>query len=463
MERITLLIRTVKTRGEIRLRFRLIDGREVDLYHKSLIKADLKDLTKFNIDGTLRPKVSIYNYDLKVRIEDEILKMRRAYLALCERMQKQNITGKIFEDAIAVIDNPIERSQEQETLLKRYERFIEEGYRDKIFGEGRMKHYKVVLGSLKRFLEIRHLSNITPKEFDSDMLMDLMHFFIEEYKYVGKYPKVFTYMKKCYVPKKIRGRNTVITRMKKLQAFFNELEERTEIYTSPFRKLGKKRKAQVMKEEYDDPRYLHQDEFLKILQTEVPPDLKETKDAFLLQCSFGCRFSDFKALNMSKISVSEDGIPYIHYLPQKTKRDNVNKLEVETPIMCFALDIIKKYKFRFPVLKYLSGRKGYNQKIKELLEYCHIFRMVKIYDKNKCDNIFMPIYKFGSSKLSRSTHIDMMRKVQVDLYASGLHKRGSKAVFRYTKSELADQFKLMCSAFDQPIYKVNSKLEITKD
>lgn len=52
MERITIFIRTKKKSGSIRLRFRLIDGREVDLYHKSEIKADLKDLEKFNAVDT---------------------------------------------------------------------------------------------------------------------------------------------------------------------------------------------------------------------------------------------------------------------------------------------------------------------------------------------------------------------------------------------------------------------------
>ena len=463
MERITLFIRTVKTQGAIRLRFRLIDGREVDLFHKSQIKADLKDLSKFNMDGSLRPKVSIYNSDLKAQIDDEISKIRTAYLTLCERLDKTHITGDLFEQAIELLDSPIPEVKEEEDLLKRYERFIEEGFRDKIFGEGRKRHYYVVLGSLKRFLNIKHLPKITPKEFDSNLLMDLMHFFADEYKYVEKYPKVFADMKARDLPKQVRERNTVITRMKKLQAFFNELEERDEIEISPFRKLGRKRKAQVMKEEYDEPRFLHQDEFLRIMATEVPKELQETKDVFLLQCSFGCRISDFKALTMEKVSVNDDGIPYIHYLPQKTKRENFSKEEVETPIMKFALDIIKQYEFNFPILKYVSGKSGYNVKIKKLLEHCKIDRLVKIYDEAKGDNVFLPLHEFGSSKLCRSTHVDMMRKVQVDLYASGLHKEGSKAVHRYTKSELADRFTLMCAAFNQPKYKVNSKLEIISE
>ena len=64
---LTLFRRTIKSEGMIKLRFRLKDGREVDLYHKSEIKADIKDLAKLEDDGELRPKVSIYNHELKER------------------------------------------------------------------------------------------------------------------------------------------------------------------------------------------------------------------------------------------------------------------------------------------------------------------------------------------------------------------------------------------------------------
>lgn len=44
MKGLTLFRRTTKSEGMIKLRFRLKDGREVDLYHKSETKADIKDL-----------------------------------------------------------------------------------------------------------------------------------------------------------------------------------------------------------------------------------------------------------------------------------------------------------------------------------------------------------------------------------------------------------------------------------
>ena len=42
MKGLTLFRRTIKSEGMIKLRFRLKDGREVDLYHKSETKADIK-------------------------------------------------------------------------------------------------------------------------------------------------------------------------------------------------------------------------------------------------------------------------------------------------------------------------------------------------------------------------------------------------------------------------------------
>jgi len=85
----------------------------------------------------------------------------------------------------------------------------------------------------------------------------------------------------------------------------------------------------MMRESYDPPVFLLQDEFLKVKDTEVPDTLQETKDAFILQCAFGCRISEFKRLSMDNIAVSDDGVMYIHYLPEKTLRENIARKEIE--------------------------------------------------------------------------------------------------------------------------------------
>jgi len=166
---------------------------------------------------------------------------------------------------------------------------------------------------------------------------------------------------------------------------------------------------------------------------------------------------------MDKISVTKDGIPYVHYLPIKTKNAQYDNREVETPILRYALDIIKESQFNFNILKYYNGKSGYNVKIKDLLKHCEIFRKVAVYDEATADNKYERICDVASSKLCRKTHVDMMNKVQINMYAAGLHKEGSDAVERYTKLDIKDRFVLMCAAFKQPMYKVDENLNVIEE
>lgn len=102
--------------------------------------------------------------------------------------------------------------------------------------------------------------------------------------------------------------------MNKVQAFFNEPLEQEEIEISPFHKLGRKRKASMMREVF-------------------------------------------------------------------------HKEDVQTPIVRYAFDILKLRPFDFAIIRYPSGKSGYNVKIRQLLEYCGIDRKVKSFDAEKKDNV----------------------------------------------------------------------------
>lgn len=129
------------------------------------------------------------------------------------------------------------------------------------------------------------------------------------------------------------------------RAFFNELEAKDEITKSPFRRLTSDRRKTLFRVMYDEPAFLRQEEFQKVLDTEVPEELSQVKDTFILNCCFGCRIGDFRRLNMDKISVSPEGIPYIHYIPSKTTGSQTTNAEIKTPIIRLAYDIIMRTKF----------------------------------------------------------------------------------------------------------------------
>jgi hypothetical protein len=66
----------------------------------------------------------------------------------------------------------------------------------------------------------------------------------------------------------------------------------------------------------------------------------------------------------------------------------------------------------------------------------------------------------GHGIIWRSHIQDIMAKYQIDMYAAGLHRRGSKAVERYTNMEIREDFALRNIAFRQPAYKVDKDLNV---
>ena len=458
MEKITFNITTSKKK-DVKVRYRLRDGRKIQLCHKSDIVADVTDLAKFNPDGTTKSRVSVFNQHLSKGLTAEYQLMVKAYTLMKDN--GYDMTSDVFELEISKLKNPIVQTRiDKPNVVASFRTYADKSLRHGVIGDARFRHIAVVADKLERFLIINGISGITTEEFDADNLMDFRDFIFDEYKYVKHYPKLYENVKDQNKPQSRLSMNTVVSQMKMLQTFFTELEDTDEISKSPFRKLGKDRKKTVMKTKYDDPVFLRDDEFFSILKTDVPSSLQDTKDAFLVQCAFGCRVSDFRKMDMNTISVSEDGIPYVHYIPQKTADAQTGNEEIQTPIVRYAFDIIKRTGFVFPILNNLYGKNGYNASIKYLLRICKIDREVAQYNEESRQNEYSPLYSVGSSKLCRKTHVDMMNKVQVDMYAAGLHKEGSLAVTRYTKLELKDRFALLNAAFKQEQYKVNKKFNI---
>lgn len=459
MERITLRVRTKKKEGTVPLMFRLRDTNGVDIYYKSDIAADVKQLDKFETDGSPKKKVTTVDKSLVQDIKDRKELIRQAYVAM--KKQGLDITSEVLQVEVEKRVNPIvDLRTENPSLINRYKKYAEDALRDGIIGAARQKHINIVGAKLERFLIINGLSEITPEEFTSDTLMEFRNFIYDEYLYVEKHKRLYKGIKPHNLPTERTSTNTVVSQLKMLQTFFNVLDDADEIRKSPFRKLGAERRKAVMKTQYDDPIFLRAEELEMVRKAKVAPSMEDARDAFVVQCAFGCRVGDFQGFSMDKVAVSDDGIPYIHYIPHKTAKEQTSNTEIQTPIVRYAFDLIKKYNFVFPCLRNINGTMGYNAKIRGILQGCGIDRKVAHYDESQKENVYLPLYKAGSSKLARKTHVDMMNKVQIDKYAAGLHKAGSGAVNRYTNLELKDRFDLMNLAFGQKPYKVDTELNI---
>ena len=349
----------------------------------------------------------------------------------------------------------LNRYASAETLCGRFVRYAEESYRDGIIGAERHSMLLSHAEKLRKFLTIKGIPDIPPECFSTEILLEYRRFLLDEYLYVPRYPDLYPprHGKGFGHPEHPASANTVVTHMKGLQAFLGELEKTDEIVKSPFRRLTSSKKRALMHTMYNEPIFLRKEEFDRLVAWEAPPTLRGVKAAFLLNCCLGCRFGDFGSLSEDNLSVSQDGIPYIHYIPSKTSRTRETNSEIVTPLVKLAYEIILKTRFNFGFRLSKGNANAYNAKIRTMLRLAGICRCVTIYDRERKANVYVPLYMAASSKLARKTHIDLLTKVQVDIYAAGLHSPGSGAVSRYTTFELKDRFTLLSLAFGQPDYR----------
>lgn len=335
----------------------------------------------------------------------------------------------------------------KEPIYQRLLRFIDEAHRDGVMGDDR---YAVALGKarkLYRFLYIIGRKSMPVRDFTTDMVMKFRQFIYDEHRYVPQYPNLYPRGAGHHPPQKRMRDTTVVHDLKLLQAFFAELENTGEINRSPFRRISVEKRRMMMHVMYDAPVFLRAEELRQVMATTVPAELQWVKDLFVLNCAIGCRISDLLRLTMDKVSVSDDGIPYVHYIPSKTSKFQTTNQEVMTPLIEPALEIINRTRLNLmgPNLKY--GKQRYNKALRQLLQLCGITRQVNLYCQETGDNIYRSLCDVATSKLARKTHIDMLNKVQINYYAAGLHQAGSDAVFRYTNLELADRYALLKAAF----------------
>lgn len=199
MERITLRVRTKKKEGTVPLMFRLRDTNGVDIYYKSDIAADVKQLDKFETDGSPKKKVTTVDKSLVQDIKDRKELIRQAYVAM--KKQGLDITSEVLQVEVEKRVNPIvELRTENPSLINRYKKYAEDALQDGIIGAARQKHINIVGAKLERFLIINGLSEITPEEFTSDTLMEFRNFIYDEYLYVEKHKRLYKGIKPHNLP-----------------------------------------------------------------------------------------------------------------------------------------------------------------------------------------------------------------------------------------------------------------------
>lgn len=341
MEKITFHY-TPRKDGTVKVRYRLRDGRDIQICHCSDIETTIGNIEKFDPTGFVRGNIRLYDAELADKLRKEHDIMLRAYAVM--RENNYDLTSEVFEREIQILKDPEESARmNSQTTIGRFRQYLDDQKRDGLIGEARSKHIDVVIDKMERHLQIAGKSSIIPQDFTDRDLLDFRNFLFEEYSYVEKYPKLYENVKERNRPKARLSMNTVASQLKMVQAFFTYLENRDEIVKSPFRRLGNTREK-IMKTKYDEPFYLTVEELHAVINTNVPEYLREIKDAFLVHCAIGCRVGDFAKMDISYVAVTDEGIPYVHYIPSKTEKEQEDNSEIKTPLVKFAYDIIHSYR-----------------------------------------------------------------------------------------------------------------------
>ena len=337
MATVKAFIRTTTKDKDVNVRFRLSDGRDIQLFHKSeiSINPDVWDIKK----EAIKAKV-LYHESDRISFNNAINERKDLILRLYNaEPNKENLTSEWLEE---VIDNALHPEKyaspkELNTLFKYIANFIDEAPNRKDKQTGRpltynnIQQYKATEKHLKEFAQ-----SIRKKDFDfSDIDQSFYHKFVS------------------YLQGLEFTQNSVGKHIRVLKLILNEATKQgcnTNPYYNSFH---------VFTEEIDTI-YLDESELKQLKDTDLSkiPHLDRVRDWFLLLTWTGSRFSDLEKITKTDI---KDG--FITFRQQKTN----NKVTI--PLHPVVIEIFEKYNYDLPAA---ITNQRFNEYIKEAARIAEI-------------------------------------------------------------------------------------------
>ncbi|MDR1372565.1 MAG: site-specific integrase [Dysgonamonadaceae bacterium] len=330
MATIQTFIRTGKgaKKNHVNIRFRLSDGRDIQLFHKSelVINADKWDVKKQSIKASCV-------YDAKKRNEFNKALTDRKNLIL--DIYTQNL-GKKVDFTSDWLNAEIDRAlhlkkgvkSENITLFRFIDKFIQEAPNrndnGRVICNGTIKQYKVFYEHIKEFAKISLRDDFEFSEIDLKFYSDYV-VFLQGKNYTSN-----------NVGKNIKTLKTILN-----AAAFEGCHINPALS-----------KFKVFKEDIDNIS-LNEDDLQKLKELDLSkyPHLDKVRDLFLLLAWTGCRFSD-----LGKIAKTDIKDGFITFRQQKTN----NKVVI--PLHPVVLEVLEKYNYDLP--EQISNQK-FNAYIKE--------------------------------------------------------------------------------------------------
>lgn len=426
MSSVTAFIRvSAKKKDKAYVRFRLRDGRNIQLFYKSEIEVNplLWDAEK----EAIKAKV-IYDPVERAVFNNSIAQRKNIILlAYNSEPDKAELTSKTFEAKIDKILNPSKYLPIGETPQTFFETFDEFLLKHKL-SKVRKNNYKVVYRALQRY-EL-YTTKTTKKEFKltldtttSATLHSIEEFLKKEFAIYDEMPEIYEVIPETRRPQK-RGQNTINGIFTKIRTFYLWSVASGKTANNPFKGFT------VEECVYGTPFYISIDERNKLYNLDLTsrPQLAIQRDIFVFQCLIGCRVNDLNKMTSANIINGA-----VEYIPRKT-RDG-RPITVRVPLSSIAKEILNRYpkNLNNSLLPFISEQK-YNQAIKESFKLAKLTRMVTVVNPTTRDEEKQPLDKIASSHLARRCFIGNLYKQVKDPNLVGAlsgHKEGSKAFARY--------------------------------
>ncbi|MEI6348868.1 MAG: tyrosine-type recombinase/integrase [Bacteroidota bacterium] len=441
MATVTPFIRTSRKKNEdVNIRFRLYDGRKIQLFHKSeiTVNPDYWDEKRHEIKAKIVAPIIEKN-----KFKNEISARTNLLLEIYEKVIDKNaFSSSLLEIEVEKRLNPEKHNLitfKDKTFFEIFEDFIQKHNVSEI----RKRDFKVAKKMLERFeifqqCELNKRYVISFENFTSDTLFQLDYFLKNEYRIYKKYPVIYSTIKKRYSIQetsssiitrsvqnpKMRGQNTLSSTYSKIRAFIYWSIKQGYTKNNPFDKFT------VPSEVYGTPYYITIEERNKLYSHDLSarPQLSIQRDIFIFQCVIGCRVGDL--IKMKKADIINDAIQYVAH---KTK--GKDPITIRVPLNSIAKEILHRYKdiegnFLLP---FISEQK-YNNAIKAAFKEAELTRNVTVLNPTSGLEEKKPLNEVASSHLARRCFIGNLYKQVQDPNLIGKlsgHSENSRAFARY--------------------------------
>ena len=362
MATIQAFIRTsTKKTDKVNIRFRLRDGRSVQLFHKSNIEINpnIWDIKR----QIIKPQVVI-DEDKRIKINKAISDRKEIILeAYSKAMDKNALTSEWLDLEIYKILYP-EKSvligKKHLTLLKYIEKFIDAApnRKDKVTGRlltyNNIQQYKATQKHLIALAQKTKKKDFEFEEINKSFYEKFIDYLQSEIKAIDSKGSIIKDNKgNPRILKFSFTANTVGKHVRILKLILNEATREGINRSTAYNNF------RVLTEETDSV-YLNEKELRKLKDFNLSkiPHLDRVRDWFLLLAWTGCRFSDLE--KVTKTDIKDN---FITFRQQKTNT------KVTIPLHPVVIEVLNKYDFNLP--EPISNQK-FNEYIKEVAEKAKI-------------------------------------------------------------------------------------------